>query len=102
MKIFCRQDEFKVLDTHKQYGIKFISALKIDKNAKFNMEEVLLSDFKQGKIGNCGLMAALAAISQRSEFLTEIAPKIEHTSEGIKLHFKMFYKGNPIVVTIDD
>ena len=34
--------------------------------------------------------------------MTEYASKIEHTSKVIELHFKMFYKGNPIIVTIDD
>ena len=48
------------------------------------------------------MIAALAAISQRPEFLSEIAPKVEHTSEGIKIHFNMFFKGKPTTVTIDD
>ena len=48
------------------------------------------------------MIAALAAISQRPEFSAEIAPRVEHTNKGMKLHFKMFYKGEPIVVTIDD
>ena len=47
-------------------------------------------------------MSALAAISSRPEFLSEIAPKVEHTSDGIRLHFNMFYKGNPVIVTVDD
>ena len=97
-----QQDKFKVLEKHKNYEIKFISATKFNKSFLQNMELVSYSDFKQGDIGNCGLIAALAAISQRPEFLSEIAPKIEHTSEGIKIHFKMFYKGSPTVVTIDD
>ena len=46
--------------------------------------------------------SSLAAISDRPEFLSEISPKIIHTSEGVKLIFNMFYKGRPKVVTIDD
>ena len=41
-------------------------------------------------------------MSQRPEFLNEIYPKIEQTSDGIKLHFNMFFEGEPITVTIDD
>ena len=63
---------------------------------------MIFSDFQQCGIGNCGLIAALAALSQRSEFLTEIAPTIYPTSDGIKLQFNMFCKGEPITVIIDD
>ena len=66
------------------------------------MELVSFCDFKQGDIENCGFIAAPAAISIRPEFSSEIAPKIKHTSEGIKIHFKMFYKGKQTIVTIDD
>ena len=48
------------------------------------------------------MIAAIAAISKRPEFLSEIAPKIIHTRQGVKLIFKMFYKGKPIFVTIND
>ena len=102
MNNFNQKDEFKVLERHEKYGIKFLSALEVNKNAKIIFENVSLSDFEQGDIGNCGLIASLAAISQRPEFLSEICPKIEHTSEGVKLHFIMFYKGKPTIVTIDD
>ena len=96
------QDEFKILERHKNFDIKFISALEVNKNDKLIFENVSLTDFTQGKIANCGLIAVLAAISQRPEFLSKIAPKIEQTSEGMKFHFKMILKGKPIVVTVDD
>ena len=102
MSILAKNNQFKALEEHKKYDIKFISATKVNKNAKLTFEDFSLTDFKQGEIENCGLIAALAAISQRPEFLSEISPKIEHTSEGIKLHFKMFYKGKPTTVTIGD
>ena len=94
-----QHDEFKVLKEHENCGIEFISMTKVNKSRLLNMEQVSLSDFKQGDIGNCGLIAALAAISQRPEFLSEIAPRIEHTSEGVKLHFNMFHNGIPTKVT---
>ena len=102
MSTLAKNDEFKVLEEHEEYDIKFISASEVNKNPKLTFQNVSLTDFKQGDIGNCGLIASLAAISQRPEFLSEIAPKIEHTSEGVKLHFFMFYKGKPTIVTIDD
>ena len=61
-----------------------------------------LCDFEQGFIGNCGLIAALAALSQRPEFLKEIAPKSKQTRGGIKLQFNMFCEGEPITLEIDD
>ena len=102
MSILNQKDEFIVLERHKNYNIKFMSATKVNKNAKLTLKNVLLTDFEQGKIGNCGLIATLGAISQRPEFLSEIAPKVERTSEGVKFYFNMFYKGKPTVVTIDD
>ena len=97
-----QQDEFKVLEKHKNCKIEFISTTKVNKSCLLIKDQLSLSDFKQGDIRNCALIAALAAISQRPEFLSEIAPRIEHTSEGMKLQFKMFYKVEQIVVTIDD
>ena len=70
-----QQDKLKVREKHES-RIEFVSATKFNKSFLHNMELVSLSDFKQGKIGNCGLIAALAAISQRPEFLSEIAPKL--------------------------
>ena len=102
MSILNQKDVFKVLERHENCNIKFMSATRVNKNAKLTLKNVLLTDFEQGKIGNCGLIAALGAVSQRPEFLSEIAPKVEHTSEGIKLHFNMFFKGKPTTVTIDD
>ena len=102
MNILNQKNQFKILEGHEKYDIKFISTSEVNKNAKLAFENVLLTDFTQGDIGNCALIAALAAISQRPEFLSEISPNIEYTSEGIKFHFKMFYKGYPVVVTIDD
>ena len=102
MDNFDIKDEIEILKRHKEDGIKFISASSYSENLQTNLKNTSLSDFKQGDIGNCGLIAAVAAISQRSEFLSEIVPKIEQTSEGMKLHFKMFYKGNSITITIDD
>ena len=48
------------------------------------------------------MLAVLASLSQRPEFLQEIAPQIEQTSDGVKLHFNMFCEGERKIVTIDD
>ena len=58
-------------------------------------------DFKQGKVGNCGLIASLAQLSQRPEFLKEIAPKIIYDKNSTQLQFKMFSRGKPTKVTVD-
>ena len=102
MENVLQKDEFKVLKEHEKFMIEYKSITIFNKNAKLKSDKVSLLDFSQGYIGNCGLIAALAAVSQRPEFLSEIAPKIEHTIKGIKLHFNMFYKGVPTIVTIND
>ena len=102
MSLYQQKDKFKVLKSHEKYFIKFKSIMKINKNAKLTFEDLSLAEFQQGDIANCGLIATLAAISQRPEFYTEISPKVEQTSESIKFRFNMFYKGKPVTVRIDD
>ena len=46
MNILNKKDEFKVLERHEKYDIKFISALEVNKNAKIVFENVSLTDFK--------------------------------------------------------
>ena len=88
---------------HKKDGVRMLSIKCIKKkNISLSFDQPVVSDFKQGKIGNCGVISALAAISQREEFMSEIAPRVEQTNEGFKLHFKMFSKGVATIVTIDD
>ena len=57
--------------------------------------------FKQSHLGNCGLIASLASLPKRPEFLKEIAPKTINDRDGKKLEFKMFSQGKPLKVTID-
>ena len=57
-------------------------------------------DFMQGDVGNCGLIASLASLSRRSEFLKEIAPKIIFENK-LQFEFKMFSRGKPTKVTVD-
>ena len=38
--------------------------------------KILMIDFKQGFAGNCALIACLAALSRRPEFITQIVPKV--------------------------
>ena len=52
MNILNQKDEFKIIERHEKYNIKFISALEVNKNAKLVIKNVSLSDFKQGDIGN--------------------------------------------------
>ena len=94
-------ESFEILEKHKKREIKFVSA-KLNTKTLIEDNHLIFSDFKQGFVGNCGLMAALAALSQRSEFLTKIAPTIEQTSDGIELKFNMFCEGKSITIKIDD
>ena len=91
-----------MLEKHKNVKTVFLSPLKLNKNAKYRKEKVSLRDFKQGSISNCGLVAALASMSKRPEFLSEVAPVVDQTNDGVRLHFSMYHKGEPVTVTIDD
>ena len=102
MDILHQGADFKILKKHENRGITFLKVTEIDSKTLFDYKNVSFSDLKQGYIGDCGLIASLASMSQRSEFLTEISPQIEQTSEGVKIKFNMFYKGNKETVTIDD
>ena len=68
----------------------------------FKTDKVSYCDSRQGKLSNCGVVAALAALSQRPEFLTNIFPKIHSTIKGETRVFKMFCEGEATAVAIDD
>ena len=102
MVIPRQNGDFKTFKIHENYGIKVLHTTQLEIKTLIDDKKIIFSDFMQAELGNCGLIAALAGLSQRSEFLIEIAPKIELTSDGIKLHFNMFFEGEPITVTIDD
>ena len=85
----------------KNKGIKFLRSTELKTHTLIKKSQ-RLCDFEQGQVGKCGLIAALATVSQRPEFLTEIYPVIDHTSEGITLQFNMYCEGKPKTVEIDD
>ena len=101
MNDLIEDESFEIWEEHKKLRIKFLST-QLDINTLIREENVIFSDFVQGDVGNCGLIAAFAALSQRTEFLKEIAPTIYSTRDGIKLQFNMFCEGEPITVIIDD
>ena len=95
-------ESFEILEKHKERGIKLLRWNEdFDIKTLIDDQNVILSDFQQGEIGNCGLIAAFACLSQRPEFLTEIVPTVVQTSEGKKLRFKMFYEEMEVLVFID-
>ena len=94
-----QKESFKLLEKHE----KSVGLLRVEearRNKKIKNENLQLCDFLQGAVGNCGLMAALAALSLRPEFEDKIAPAID-ISSGL-LRFKTFLFGEPAPVTVDD
>ena len=98
----CETEKFEILEKHKQEGVKLLKISELETQTKMRMNNLSLSDFIQGELGDCGLVATCAALSQRTEFSEEIAPVIDDSSGCMKLHFKMYYEGEPVMVTIDD
>ena len=94
-------DSFKVLEKHEEIEFSFQNTVGSDTSSLTDNEHLSFCDFQQGEIANCGLVSALACLSQRPEFSTEIAPTIRRTSESAELHFKMFCEGEPIKVKTD-
>ena len=100
-------EEFFLPKNHKKYGVRLLSMAQYskcinEKNINFSFKQPVVSDFQQGNLSNCEVISSLAAISRRKEFLSEMAPTVEHTKKGYKLHFNMFSKGIPTKVIIDD
>ena len=101
------QKPFKLVTKHnKNRNIKIISLREQKKKKLIKNKKLRLSDFKQGDIGNCGLVSALAAISQRLEFSNEIYPTVDpiadKTNPFQNIHFKMYCEGAQTEVTVDD
>ena len=84
----------------KKNGVRMVSISQYLKcisknNINLSFEQPVFSDFQQGCLGNCEVISGLAAISRRKEFFSEMAPTVERTKKGYKLHFNMFSKGIP-------
>ena len=93
-------ETFQILEMHKKTNYKvfrtttFINFLQNKK--------IEYTNFKQGEIGNCGLVSSLASLINRPEFITKIAPKFTYAKNRINFHFKMFKEGKPNTITVDD
>ena len=94
-------DSFKVLEKHEEIKFSFQNTVGSDTSSLTDNEHLSFCDFQQGEIANCGLVSALASLSQRPEFSTEIAPTVHGTSESAELHLEMFCEGEPIKVITD-
>ena len=77
-------------------GARFLILKKSETMCLLEKEEIRMSDFKQGFAGNCALIACLAALPRRPEFITRIVPKVVKLSNITKYQFNMFHKGRPI------
>ena len=100
-------ETFEMLAEHKERGVRFLTSPKSRKQVRklkklMRCENVLLSDFMQGGLPNCALIAPLASLSQRPEFASKIAPSVVSANGFVQLHFKMFIEGDPKTVKIDD
>ena len=83
-------------------GARFL-ILKESKTMRLlEKDKILMTDLKQGFAGNCALIACLAALSRRPEFITQIVPKVVRLRDVTKYQFNMYHKGRPIKVIIDD
>ena len=96
-------EDFTFVKKHKKYGLEMVSIKELKKEKVSLIRNPVMSDFQMGGVGNCSVVAALAALSTRPEFISEIFPAIEHSKKrGTKIHFKLFCKGVATTLTVDD
>ena len=95
-------EKFEISKADIERGVTFLRMNKLKAISSYKNEDILMCDFKQGNLENCGLISVLAALSQRTEFLSEIAPTIVRNRNTSKYQFKMFHQGRPIKVLVDD
>ena len=96
-------EDFTFVKKHKKYGLEMVSIKELKKEKVSLIRNPVMSDFQMGGVGNCSVVAALAALSTRPEFMSEIFPAIEHSKKrGTKIHFKLFCKGVATTLTVDD
>ena len=101
MKNHQKREKFEILKEDFDRGVKFLNTNQLETIFQ-DKNDVLMCDFMQGNVGNCCLIAVLAAISKRSEFWTEIAPKIVQLRNNSKYIFSMYHQGRPIKIIVDD
>lgn len=51
-----------------------VSQQKIAKNPKFVVDGFTKVDINQGRLGDCWLLAAIADLTQRPEFVSQVIP----------------------------
>ena len=93
MTSFQEKNDFKTTEELKEKEFKFKNKLNLNSNSLISNENVLFCDFEQENVGNCCFVAALASMSQRPEFLTEIAPFIHRTTKVWNYTSTCFTKG---------
>ena len=101
MKTRQSVEKFEILEEDVKRGVKFLSTNQIETISRYN-NDIKMCDFKQSSLKNCALIAALAALSKRPEFWTEIAPKIIQLRNKCKYIFSMHHQGRPIKIIVDD
>ena len=101
MKTCQSVEKFEILEEDIDRGVKFLNTNKLETIFR-DKNYIKMCDFKQGNVGNCALIAVLAALLKRPEFCTEIAPKIVQINNNSKYMFSMYHQGRPIKIIIND
>ena len=95
-------EKFEVLSEHEDNCIFIVSPqeFRIYKEGKEHFY-----DYQQGNIGNCGLAAALAALSKHHDFskiFSSITSEISRKNEVSKIKLNMYRQGKKETVIIDN
>ena len=89
-------EKFDIPWDHMIKGARFLRLKESKTMRLLEKDKILMTDLKQGFAGNCALIACLAALPRRPEFITRIVPKVVKLSNITKYQFNMFHKGRPI------
>ena len=102
VKIITENETLEVLEKHKEeYYMKGIYFVPKEKY-KTLIKNPKMSDFEQGELPNCGILAAFAALYSRPEFFEEIYPKVVRINKSVKLQCKMFRNGEQVILRMNN
>ncbi|KAI4891008.1 hypothetical protein NFI96_023012 [Prochilodus magdalenae] len=91
-------------ESHKTRGVTWQRPKELTPNPEFIVKEATRTDIRQGILGDCGLLAAIASLTLNQEVLADVVPpgqSFEEDYAGI-FHFQFWHYGEWVDVVIDD
>ena len=83
---------------------------EVHPNAKFDLDNVTEHSFIQGRLGNCGMIAAMASLANNRELIDKVFPRNQNfnnnsltdNKEISEFSFNLYKNGKPHKVVVDE